>query len=331
MSKSTKLTKKNVPVNLYDKLMDIINNKNITDSTKKFYSICLNKINSIVGLPKESFDPDVYSNKIDVLTDYFSDSTPTKDNQLKAILMFYKALDLPIPQDLITIRSEQRNQMHSIETNKPKKAINIKDRKELNEVYLTWSRNINDMIKRSIDPRPIITRFLAVCCYCTMPPFRPSEWINLKIVKDNKNRDGNFLNLDTGILTYRDYKTARSWGELHIPCSQELLSALTAFYDYLGEVDGSKYMFTTSKIVGKNIVNEIMSTTYFTQFFKTIDGFNGCTPNDIRNLYCSTIPEETSLEERAKIAAMMKHSVSSQMLIYSKYNNKAYPNQVVDK
>ena len=153
----------------------------------------ISKINSISSLGKNVFDPNAYLNNLSKYTDYFINTTPTKDNQLKALLMFYKIVDIPIPQDLVDLRNSMKNQLHSIETNRPKKVINLSTRKQLDDIYNMWSSNINKLLEESNDVKSDMMKYLIVCCYCTMPPFRPSEWINLKIVDDNKDHDGNSL------------------------------------------------------------------------------------------------------------------------------------------
>lgn len=308
------------PKELYSNIIKHFDEKkSISKSTLQFYMNCLSKINSISSLSKEVFDPNTYFTNINKYIDYFSQTSPTKDNQLKAMLMFYKLLSIEIPKELIDIRNSMKTQLHSIETNKPKKFIHLSTREQLHEMYDMWTKNINKILEESGDIKGDMMKYLIVCCYCTMPPFRPSEWLNLKIVNDDKDHKGNYLNINTGKIIYADYKTVKSWGKIDMYLSDEVLDAIRAFYEYLDDVEGYKHLFTTDK-------NTIMATSNFCKFFKGI--FNGCSPNDIRNLYCSTIPFDTPLEERAKIATMMKHSVSSQMLIYSKYNPNAYPDQI---
>ena len=155
-----------------------------------------------------------------------------------------------------------------------------------------------------------------------MPPLRPSEWLSLKLVEKDLKDEDNYLNIKTGKMNYNNYKTSKRWGNVHIECNDELLKAINMCYDFLGSVDGYKYLFTDNKEQP-----EIIQNSNFTKFFKSIVGFKEMSPNDIRNLYCSTIPFDTSLEERAKIATIMKHSIQSQMLIYSKYNKNSYPDE----
>lgn len=301
---------------LFDKLSDIFKSKELKDKTIQFYLNCLTHINEQVKLPPNTFVPTKYEDNLPILVHYFSVKTHLRVNQLKAIIMFYNLLGLECPEEFVQLLKRHMTQVNTIKSNKPKRQIDF-TREDLDKAWDYWSKNINSILETNKDVKADVMRFIAVALYTRMPPCRPSEYLSLKIIDGNGDVDGNYLNLKTGVMFYKDFKTSKKWGEVSIETPKEVLEAIKAYYPVFDEIDGYKYIFTTK--------NGIMKSSNFTPFFKGIKMMNGLTPNDIRNLYCSTIPANTSLEERAKIASIMKHALNNQMVIYSKYNKDAYP------
>lgn len=312
----------------YNLIIKTLNEKKDSGQIKKgtydFYIYSLYKLNELIGKDIETFNPRAFNKESPKLIKYFSESTNSRDNILKALLMFFKMIGYKIPDDFDELRKSFRSQSHSIENTRPKKDLPFGSFAEIIEEYDKFKPNIDSILDESKNVKKDAMKIIAIVAYCTMPPVRPSEYLHLKIVSkpENYTTSGNYFNLKTGKIVYTDYKTAKVYGDIEIDASKDFIDVIESVIDVLDEVDGFKYLFTTSISPSK-----IMESPNFTSFFKSIELFRGLTPTDLRNLYCSSIDQTSSMDERAKIAKIMKHSIPTQLIIYSKYNKNSYPDK----
>lgn len=309
---SIKFRLKKKPSKQYENIISYIDNKEgIRDITKKNYRNMFEKIREMFGFNEGEFDVTEITKQKDNVIAYFSDYNKTKDNQLKFILMIYKMLDRKIPDFFTNIKTESNGQEQQVSLQKASKKLDAEDFSIVRQIFDDYKIHINELIKNKKCKKKNIMEFIALAFYNLLPPFRSNDLIDLGIVEKNPEDDINYLNTKTGKLFYTTYKTSGTYGDIELDIPEELNDILKRFYSTFNIINNYRYIFTTE-------TGKLMSSQNFSKFIKGIKGLN-LTPNDLRNLYVSSL-KNVSMEERARIAKYMKHALSSQLLIYNKYN-----------
>ena len=75
-----------------------------------------------------------YDSNVDKFVNIFTQQSNSHDNMLKALLMFYRIINAEIPTKLLELRQSFCNQVRQVSSNKPKKELAMKSRKELDDV-----------------------------------------------------------------------------------------------------------------------------------------------------------------------------------------------------
>ena len=302
---------KKSPVAQYNEIKNWIDtNVNIRDITKTNYNNLLKKINELLNLNAGEFSMDRVVQMKNELLEYFSVNTKTKDNQLTFLLMCYRILNKPPPSFLTDLKQQTNNQIEQVNLQKATKELSMEDYSDVLELFNKYTMELPELLKRS-KKMHVINEYIALSFYSLLPPFRPNDILDLAIVYDDPEDNINYLNLNKKKLFYTMYKTSGTYGDIELDVPDKLVEILCTYYNMFRDINGYKYIFTTD-------TGKIVSTQNFSKLVKGIKGLN-MSPNDLRNLYVSSIKDKT-MDERALIAKYMKHSLSSQLLIYNKYN-----------
>ena len=293
----------------------------IKQSTLNTAMYQLRKVNKDFGLQDNCFHTEIYAaDEAALLTDYFKSYDTGIQRRLRAFLQCYKILEINPPKYLLDIKDSYLDVTHKALSGAPKKSLNFFHFGEVIDVYKKYAKKINSINVEDITHEEM-TNFLYIAFYTLIPPMRPSELINLKIIKeldDNDDKiDGNYLVIDDKTMYFTDYKTSKAFGNVELIVPDELIDILNKFYHKLKIVDGYKYLF-----VGKN---KIIADDRFSGYFKKIEGLRNTTSTDLRNLYVSTVLNRASAVERANASKYMLHSISMQQSVYSKYDKDRYP------
>jgi hypothetical protein len=305
---------------------DRVDSGKLNNNSRINYLNSIKKLNNIVGGEVGKFDVDLFINNIDLLHDYFNDSNKTKTNLLKTLLMCFKIVNVKIPKVLRDLKIKNSDQISEAIQEEPKKKLPYNNFDEIVKEYNKETKDINKLLHSLSDNHTMsIIKFIAMSIYTLVPPLRPSEWLSLKVYMNaNSNKPtGNYLDLSNGKIFYTDYKTKRHYSDLEFQLDKQLVSIIKKYYSYLNKIDDKDnyvYLFTNQD--GSNI----MQQSNFSKLIKSIPIFKDMCPNDLRNLYVSSL-EHRSMEERAIIASFMKHSLGTQMTIYSKYDNVLHPDK----
>ena len=326
---------KRTPSEAYDYIIKYFDKRisegKLSANSKKNYINSIRILNSIIGHDDRSFDYKYFNSSegYHKLEEYFKVLNKTKENIYKTLIMMFKILDVPIYEPFKDLKYRLRDQVHEASLEEPKKVLPFTDYKEIINEFnrLKEDKDIIEIL--SNDRTTGIMKFLAMSIYSLVPPLRPSEWLDLKIFMSipeshKAGIEGNYLSLDNGKVYYSDYKTHRTYGELEFELDKTLIKIIKKYYSYLSSLhpsDPYKYLFTS------NDGHSIMHQSNFTKLIKSIPLFKGLSPNDLRNLYVSSLGDKTA-EERAKIARFMKHSLETQSTKYTKYNKDLYPDNV---
>lgn len=296
---------------------DRVKSGEIKDITAKTARCNFLKINKDLGLNGEEFHTEFYNEEASLLTDYFTSLNKTTQRRLDVLLQCYRILGIDIPEYLNEIRKSYYTEMNKAISGAPKKTLKYNNFHEFIDVYKQYTEHINSMNIEDIT-HDDMTKYLMIAFYSLLPPMRPSELVNLKIIEaSNDIIAGNYLTLNNKTMYFTDYKTVKDYGNLELQVPDELIDILNKFYNKLKIIDGYRYLF-----VG---LNKKMSVSRFTIVFKRIEGLHGTCPTDLRNLYVSTM--DLSVIDRINVAKYMKNSVNELTEVYSKYNKTLYPDK----
>lgn len=197
-----------------------------------------------------------------------------------------------------------------------------------NDVGNVWAqlhRNFKDKPKIKQSDYQI---YLIFSLYYLLPPLRPQDWINSKIVRLPPNTDlidytiknGNIIDMTSHQLVVSDYKTAIKHGTRIIPfneLSDEFGKILSDIVEkYLANNQNIEYLLTTRS--GQPIAEQNTA-----KIFNKLD-IKGQITNaaQLRNLFISEkiMDANLSLERRERLAYIMGHTIQTQTFIYSKYS-----------
>lgn len=170
--------------------------------------------------------------------------------------------------------------------------------------------------------------YLLFSLYYLLPPLRPQDWINAKIVRLSPDTDlveyaqenGNIIDMTTHNLVVADYKTVLTHGVRVIPfngLSEEFGILLADIIEkYLVISRNASYLFTTKK--GQPIAEQNITKI----FAKALINDKPTNATELRNLFISEkiIDENLSLDRRKRLAYIMGHTIQTQTFIYSKYS-----------
>lgn len=140
--------------------------------------------------------------------------------------------------------------------------------------------------------------------YTEIPPLRPEEWLSCEFEDDEKN---NFIDLDTGIVTIRVYKTMNTHGDRQL----QLPESLNKFIKIGKEEFGMKYVLPQQKNP-----KEHSSISSFSSKLKNL--FDGCNAQLLRKIYISEKVPEMDHTARKNLARFMGHTVKVQEFRYNK-------------
>jgi len=330
MSDKIILRIKRSPVENYNTISEYfeerVDSGKLNNNSRINYLNSIKKLNNIVGGEAGKFNVDLFINHIDLLHDYFNDSNKTKVNLLKTLLMCFKIVNVKIPKVLRDLKIKNSDQISEAILEEPKKKLPYNNFEDLVKEYNKETKDVNKLLHSFSDNHnSAIIKYIAMSIYILVPPLRPSEWLSLKIYMNANDfkPTGNYLDLSTGKIYYTDYKTKRHYNDLEFQLDKQLVSIIKKYYSYFNKIDDKDnfvYLFTNQD--GSNI----MQQSNFTKLIKSIPIFKGISPNDLRNLYVSSL-DGKSMEDRAIIAAFMKHALSTQMTIYSKYDHTLHPDK----
>jgi hypothetical protein len=229
--------------------------------------------------------------------------------------MIYKMLGRKIPDFFSDIKTMSNGQEHQVALQKASKHLDAENYDVVGQVFEDYKVHLEDCIKKEKCSKKNIMEFIALAFYSLLPPFRSNDLLDLAIVDTEPKDNINYLNVKTGKIYYTKYKTSGTYGNIELDSPEKLNEILKRFYNTFNVINGYRYIFTTE-------TGKIMSSQNFSKFIKSIKGLD-MSPNDLRNLFVSSLKDIT-IDERAKIAKYMKHALSSQLLIYNKYNKENF-------
>ena len=164
-------------------IIDRVERGELKKNTAYYYTKLIDKLNSIVGGEKETFDLDKIS-KFD-LSGALLDNTDSNENLIKGIIMFYKILDRRPPKnisDLRDLRKRNADQIHTEQRTRAKKVLPYKYFSEIVDIYNEKTKDLDKLLNSfSPIPRKAIKKYLAFSLYSLLPPLRPSEYLSTKI------------------------------------------------------------------------------------------------------------------------------------------------------
>jgi hypothetical protein len=164
-------------------------------------------------------------------------------------------------------------------------------------------------------------QWIITCFYSRIEPLRTQDYINTKLVFENNDNinnstDTNYLNFINNTLVINIYKTDEAYGQRNIAIPTELIDEIKLF---IAKTNQSIWLFP--QITDKT---KTINKDQFSVYCKKVFGV-GITPSTLRSLFVSQILPTKSAEERQQIAGIMGHSITTQNITYSQYNNILHP------
>jgi hypothetical protein len=189
---------------------------------------------------------------------------------------------------------------------------------ELEKNYVT----IDDLIKIRDSMKTKITnkrqpevdyKYVLLCLYTYLPPLRTNEWIHCHLLDDEPDNEfkDNYINTTTKKMHIRVSKTKEKFGERIFDVPDDLIDILQA----------NKLKTGSDLILHKvHNVNQKNSENNIAHMFNTITGKQASIKMFRNSFVSQKIDEGLNGEQRKKLAYIMGHSVSTQMLIYTKFS-----------
>lgn len=153
--------------------------------------------------------------------------------------------------------------------------------------------------------------YLMLLLYTKMEPVR-LDYVNMLIGDSNISKTENYINLSTGHIFLRKYKTSSTYGDKVLKVNDEILDYIKSLVNYRKEQGiVSDYLF----INHSNYSPMIKST-----FCKTLNAIFGksVSVNILRKKWVSSHIDADQIERDETMADKMMHSVEVQKLVYCK-------------
>ncbi len=158
-----------------------------------------------------------------------------------------------------------------------------------------------DAIQASIPDTKDPTDRLIKAFYTMLPPLRQQDLIGLKVFETlaaAKQYKGNVLVLKPARLLIREHKTERSHGEKSIPIPAKLSKEVRRYM----KAEDTDVLFP-------------LSTSGFTRRMQRLFG---CSTSTFRKAYVTKVAPTLTASERARVAEIMGHRISTSMVSYNK-------------
>lgn len=282
---------KQVPIS-FDEIKFGLSDTGLKDSTVNTY---IGKIKKVLNrvFPDMSVTKQVLKNSRKKIVDYIKTDAYKNANTRKVALMaichLYTLYGLPIDYfEKFVVDFSRLADAEAITNTSSDTIENIK--------------NIDfEAIRKSIPTTKDNTDRLIKAFYSLLPPLRQQDLINIKVfpyhslARDYKK---NMLIIKSHRLIIKEHKTDRIHGEkvIHIPAA----------------------LMKEIKLYMKKMDTDILFPFSSSGFTRRMNRLFGCSTSTFRKAYVSKIGPTLTAEERAKVAQIMGHRISTSMISYNK-------------
>jgi hypothetical protein len=235
---------------------------------------------------------------VDYLNDKY-DKFNTRKSYLSAIMSSYKSKS-EIPEIYKEAIKKEFNLMKAKE-----EAQELTPEQDAN--YLDWEvllgvqkdlKNIEDKSEAQE------LAYLVVSLYTLTSPVR-ADYGRMEVVKKYKKTGNIFVNSGQPYFVFREYKTAKTYGETKVKCPVALKNVIRRYFDILGEVP--------EFLLGKEY-DPIVLSNYVRDVFRRYTG-KSVGVNLIRHAYITYLNDEGRLrttKQKEEVAHDMLHSTAQQ-------------------
>jgi len=218
-------------------LYDILDCKNINESSKQLYIKNITKLNDNKPIKNLNFLKN-YENILKKLEKYKENTKRTyiisivsllkciKDNKFKSVLNYYYDLMMNMNKNL-------KNQTAKTDNEKE----NWMSQKEINEIYENLKNDVSKIKgnKILIDDYNVLLNYLLLSLYLLNPPRRNKDYQNMKIIKVYNNdlsKDNNYLDLTNNKFIFNNYKTNKTYKQQIININDDLKNIINLYIKY---------------------------------------------------------------------------------------------------
>ena len=186
--------------------------------------------------------------------------------------------------------------------------------------YLHWYEIEEARIKAWNDVEDYFTfqNYLILCLYTMNAPVR-LDYANMIVVKEEVEGDTNLFvwNEKDCYFLFREYKTAKRYGAVRIPVSEDLKVVLEYWRENFNPDPYGGFLLYDKYGDSKPMSEANLGQTII-KIFKKFTG-KACSLNTLRHSYVNKMREgETPFLEQKKVADSMMHSVGVSVVVYKK-------------
>lgn len=260
-------------------------------------------------LKMNHFNINVLKNSRQVLESIRERIHTAQKSILSAVSKSFQMYLMITPQEYI---QQMKELTDLIEAEMKKRVFNTKE--EENMISDTEIKNVMDKYRDSTDLQGK-QFYLILQLYTEMEPLR-LDYVNMIVSDTTASETENYINLSTGHIFLRKYKTSSSYGEKIIKLPDHILETVKELLKYRRDVAiVSDYLFINPSNFGP------MTKSSFVKNINSIFGKH-VSVNILRKRWVSTHIDAERVEREEEMANKMCHSVDVQKLVYCKRMNK---------
>lgn len=189
------------------------------------------------------------------------------------------------------------------------------------ESYEDNIKNIEE--KEELKTRDMITyeKYIVLLLYTTLPPLRSEDYYKMLLTISKKE---NYINLKTGIMYVKVYKTSKTYGTRKINLPKKIVETLKKWVELQKKFNRELETVYLMPTIGSKLTKP-QSQQGFTDLLNRIFKPKKISSSMLRKIYISEmIDKRLSPEERKKITKIMGHSLEMQEFIYSRFSDKIH-------
>jgi len=285
--------------------------KDLSESSKRAYDSVINKFRVIFNAKDNSFLLD--SKKVIEHIKSMDVKLHTKKNYYIAI---YSVLARDTTGKFDGVLDYYKNAMNEYN----KKQSEIYESQEMSaddaEKFLSWTEilKVREKLDSAADNYFSFQDYLIVCLYTYNNPVR-LDYANMTVSKTEKAGKNNLLvwNDKECYFLFREYKTARKYGDVRIKVSEDLKKVLEQLKRYR-DIYNEPFLLNRNK---KGMSASVLGQTIIRIFKKYTDKAVGI--DMIRRAFvCNYREGEKSIKDQKAVANSMLHSIGVNQTVYRK-------------
>ena len=313
-----------------DKLKKSLTNK-YRESTIKTMENNIKRVNKHALDKTEFVEKDLH--KIDIIKPYLEEQgLGIKKTLIANIIGVLKHTIPKTPKKVLTKWEKYFNDVCKVYADKTKyKESSEKDKEnhmsmnEIMEIFNKYKDGVKGITEDKHELKPseitMYEKYIILYLYTTLPPLRSEDYYKMLLTISKKD---NYINLKTGIMYIKHYKTSKTYGTRKIKLPKDLVEVLRRWYKIQKKFNEKLEKVYLIPIV-KTKLESSQSQQGFTDLLNRIFYPKKISSSMLRKIYVSEILDKNlSPDERKKLTKVMGHSLEMQEFIYSRFSDRVH-------